>query len=149
LLVFCLTYADFVHVQADARSVRSVLVARSHPVGQQLEPSSRASFELLVVGPDDRGVPEAMVEFCTSPKPEPKSVRHGDFVRTATYGSYVRAASDGRIVLSVPAAATRRLNLSIKTDGFGPYWTGWDSSPTSGVMPAKIALELPGSQISV
>jgi protocatechuate 3,4-dioxygenase beta subunit len=101
----------------------------------------RKSFELTVVDPGDHPVAGAVVEIRMRPKPTAEWVQHGQYGRQATYGAFLRTAADGRIVLSLPAA-TRRLNVSIKTDGFGPYWSGWDGTPTGGDLPDSFTAHL-------
>ena len=135
------------------RSIRSllslVLVATAvigTAIGEQPQLKSpdpdRKSFELRVVDPDDQPVAGAVVEIRTRPKPTAEWVRHGQFDRQASYGAFLRTADDGRIVLSLPAASARRLDVSIKTDGYGPYWSGWNGSPTSGDLPDSFTAHL-------
>ncbi len=135
------------------RSIRSllplVLVATAvigTAIGEQPQLKSpdpdRKSFELTVVDPDDQPVAGAVVEIRTRPKLTAEWVLHGQFDHQASYGAFLRTADDGRIVLSLPAASARRLDVSIKTDGYGPYWSGWNGSPTSGDLPDSFTARL-------
>lgn len=109
-------------------------------------PTATQRFELIVVGPNKKPVPNALVQIRTRPKPNETWVQHGRFDRSASYGGFVRTADDGKLVLLVPKRAAQRLDVSIKTPGYAPYWTGWSTSPTSGPLPETFTARLDAGQ---
>ncbi len=115
--------------------------SRSKVWSQETNEESQ-SFSLLVLGPDSQPVSNAKVEVRTRPAPDDSWVQNGEFVRSAKYGSFVKTDSEGRIVLTVPRKAARRLNISIQTDGFAPYWTGWSAAPSKTPLPKEFTAML-------
>ena len=98
-------------------------------------------FELLVVGPDRKAVPNALVEIRTDPLPLAEQVLVGQFSRKANYGTLFIADGAGRLVIKL-AAETKRFEASIITPGYGPYWASWTSENESQQIPAQFTAEL-------
>lgn len=99
------------------------------------------AFELRVVGPDGRPIPEAAVELRTSPIPMAEQVRRGKFVRKGSYGAFVSTDAEGRLVVALPKMPSR-LNVNITTPGYGPYWAGWSSDSHAQPIPPRFTAEL-------
>ena len=96
--------------------------ASDAPPSVSSEPSAPAKqFTLDIVDPDGKPVPGASVEIRTSPIPEANQILEGEFVRKSNYGSFAKTDSNGRLVVTFPHKPAR-LNFSIKTPGYGPYW---------------------------
>jgi RNA polymerase sigma factor (sigma-70 family) len=100
-----------------------------------------ATLELRVVGPDRKPVPRAEIEIATETAPNASQVRRGTFVRTGSYGAYVRTDEEGRLVLDMPRAP-ENFNLYMTVPGFGPYWAGWTSETHAQPIPFELTAEL-------
>ena len=107
-------------------------VARA-PLGEQ--------FELQVVGPGGKPIPDALVELRTSPAPTAEQIRQGKFVRKASYGSFVTADAEGRVVVTFPRTPTR-LDVHITTPGYGPYRAAWSPESHGQSPPPRFTAEL-------
>jgi hypothetical protein len=108
--------------------------------GDEVEATTEQTFELRVVGPDGKHVPEASVELRTNPIPTAEQISLGKFVRTGTYGAFATTDGQGRLLMKLPRTQ-RDLDVSIATPGYGPYWASW-SADNSEVMPATFTAEL-------
>ena len=89
--------------------------------GGNIQESLANQFALTIVDAVGKPVAGSMVEIRTSPIPEADQILQGKFVSKSTYGSFARADENGRLVVSLPDKPDR-LNFSIKTPGYGPYW---------------------------
>jgi beta-lactamase regulating signal transducer with metallopeptidase domain len=98
-------------------------------------------FELHVVGPDGKPVPEAIVHIRTSPAPTANWIRHGKFVRHGSYGAFLSADGEGRLALALPRVPTD-FDVDITTPGFGPYWASWSSNAHDEAIPRKFTAQL-------
>lgn len=98
------------------------------------------TFELRIVGPDGKPVPEASVELRTRPLPEAEQILRGRFVRKGPSGTFATADAEGRLIVKF-AEMPRDFAAKIVTAGFGPYWAAW-SSENSEPMPADFTAEL-------
>lgn len=98
-------------------------------------------FELLVVGPAGKPVPEALVELRGDPLPTAEQIQRGTFVRKSRYGTFVKADAQGRVTVKLPAEP-KRFNVSISTAGYGPYWAAWSSEDHEDPIPARFTAEL-------
>jgi BlaR1 peptidase M56/Carboxypeptidase regulatory-like domain len=116
----------------EAREPKAADVPRV-PVEQQ--------FELRVVGPGGKPVPDAIVELRTSPAPTAEQIRQGKFVRKATYGPIVTADAEGRLLVAFPRMPTD-LNVNITTPGYGPYWADWSADDHGPSVPPRFTAEL-------
>ncbi|MHC5541801.1 carboxypeptidase-like regulatory domain-containing protein, partial [Singulisphaera rosea] len=103
--------------------------------------SAVTTFELRVVGPDRKPVPEAHVEIRTTPLPEVSDVLVGRFVGKRTYGTDIRSDGDGRVVIRRPKPRVA-LNANITPPGYGPYWAAWSAEQPTLEVPARFTAEL-------
>ncbi len=99
------------------------------------------TFELLVVGPDGKPVPEASVEIRTSPLPTAEQIAEGKFVRKGPYGAFATTDDQGRLVVKLPRTP-KNFDVNITTPGYGPYWAGWSSESHPQPVPARFTAEL-------
>jgi beta-lactamase regulating signal transducer with metallopeptidase domain/protocatechuate 3,4-dioxygenase beta subunit len=98
-------------------------------------------FRLKVVGPDGAPVPNAAIEIRTRPAPTGKQIHRGQFVRRGTYGTFAKTDKEARLTLTLPRRP-KRLNISIKQPGYGPYWAGWDSTIHPQAIPLEFTAKL-------
>jgi hypothetical protein len=98
-------------------------------------------FELRVVGPDGKPIPEALVELRTSPSPTAKQIHKGAFVRQSSYGTFVATDAQGNLVVTLLKAPTD-FGVFITTPGYGPYWAGWSSESHAQPIPPRFTAEL-------
>lgn len=87
-------------------------------------------FQLNVVDPEGKPVPDTTVEIRSDPAPTADQILRGEFLRDATYGPFVKTSAKGELVFRTPHHM-KRFNLSIKAPGYAPYWASWpvDSIP--------------------
>jgi Carboxypeptidase regulatory-like domain len=100
------------------------------------------TFELHVVGPDGKPVPEALVHFRTEPAPTAEQVRLGKFIRKTTYGTYARTNPEGNLILELANTSPTSFDLDITTPGYGPYWASWSSETHQEAIPPRFTAEL-------
>jgi beta-lactamase regulating signal transducer with metallopeptidase domain len=98
-------------------------------------------FELLVVGPGGKPIPEAVVELRTNPGLTDEQIRHGKLVKRGSYGAFVATDSLGRLTVKHPSAPTY-FEVFIRIPGFGPYWAGWSSESHAQPIPSRFTAEL-------
>jgi beta-lactamase regulating signal transducer with metallopeptidase domain len=115
------------------------LQAKPDPVEALI--SDTGEFELRVVGPDGKPVPEAQVELRISPHPTAEHIRRGKYVKTSTYGPYAKTDAEGRLVIAVPQKPSR-FDMDITTPGYAPYWAGWTNEGQTQPIPARFTAEL-------
>jgi uncharacterized GH25 family protein len=113
--------------------------AQTVPINKGTETTQ--PFELQVVGPDGKPVPEAMVVFRTPLAPVPKPIERGEMARPGAYGMTVKADGEGRLVVLLPAQP-QRFVLMIQHPGYGPYWAAWESHGQPIRVPPKFVAEL-------
>ncbi len=82
-------------------------------------------FELTVVGPDGKPIPEAQAEFRTPSVLVGESIKRGELVRKHDYGVIVKSDASGQMTVALAG----RITLFISQPGFAPYWGEWDSPP--------------------
>jgi protocatechuate 3,4-dioxygenase beta subunit len=102
------------------------------------------SFELIVVGPHGERVPRAGVEVRSPYKKW--QVKVGEVVRGGTYGVFMQADEQGRLVLVLPQEKIGFLNLSIEAPGYGLFWAAWSFSQKSEKLPQSYTAHLDGGQ---
>ncbi len=100
------------------------------------------SLALTIVGPDDRPVPKAKLEIRLSPVPKEWKFHRGTFQKASRYGGMAETDDEGRAHFDLPEGATKRLNISIITPGFAPFWAGWNGDETGDVIPARETIRL-------
>ena len=98
-------------------------------------------FELRVVGPGGKSIPDAEVELRISPQPTADQILKGKFVRPGPYGAIVATDGDGRLVVKLPPAP-KSFDVFITIPGYGPYWAGWTSESHAQPIPPLLTAEL-------
>jgi RNA polymerase sigma factor (sigma-70 family) len=98
-------------------------------------------FDLKVVGPNGKPVPNAEVEIRSEPSIMDEQIRRGSFVKNHAYGTVTKVDGDGRLVLKLPKVPTS-FQVFITISGYGPYWTGWSSDEHQEPIPARFTAEL-------
>jgi hypothetical protein len=101
-------------------------------------------FELQVVGPDGKPVPEVVVGIRIDPPLRlGKQITRGTVARMGGYQTDVKADADGRVALEFPPNP-KRFIVSIVQPGYGPYWAEWSSAEHPERIPASFSAELAG-----
>ena len=103
--------------------------------------TNQSGFELRVVGPDGKPIAEALVHVRTNPVPTADQIRHGKFLRQGSYGAFLMADGDGRLVIDLPQVP-KSLDVDITTPGYGPYWASWSSENHDEVIPSTFTAVL-------
>jgi beta-lactamase regulating signal transducer with metallopeptidase domain len=98
-------------------------------------------FELSVVGPDGKPIPETLVEIRTNRVLTTEQVRRGKYVKRAAYGTLVATDTQGQLVVALPPAPDH-FNIKITIPGFGPYWAAWSSENHKQPIPPRFTAEL-------
>ena len=112
------------------------------PAASSEVPAARAQdFELHVVGPDGKAVPEAVVQLRADSLPTAQQIRKGKFIRQQSYGIFVATDALGRLVVELPHAP-ERFDVFITIPGYGPYWAGWSSETHAQSIPRRFSAEL-------
>ncbi|MCA9023341.1 MAG: M56 family metallopeptidase, partial [Planctomycetaceae bacterium] len=99
------------------------------------------TFRLNVVDPAGKPVPHALIEARTSPAITAEQIQRGEYVRTSTYGPFVKTDDKGVLQLTIPPRPGR-FNLSIQQPGYAPYWAGWSSSEQPETIPGEFTAQL-------
>ncbi|HBL44464.1 carboxypeptidase regulatory-like domain-containing protein [Gimesia sp.] len=97
---------------------------------------SLRQFQLNVVDPDGKPVPDTTVEIRSDPAPTAEHILRGEYLRDATYGPFVKTNDKGELLFRIPLQM-KRFNLSIKKPGYAPYWAGWSSYEHPESIPAE------------
>ena len=119
--------------------VRRPMADSAPPKESEAASTNEDRFELLVVGPDGKPAPRALVGVRTKPAPTAKQIVVGEYVRATTIGPFVRTNAAGRLVIQLPREQPRGFNLNITTAGYGPYWATWGADET---IPSRFVAEL-------
>jgi uncharacterized GH25 family protein len=98
-------------------------------------------FELQVVTPEGKPVPQTVVEIRTHPSLSREQIRIGQFVKRKPYGATVKTDDTGRLSMRI-AAPSKGLAVHIEQPGFGPYWAAWDGENHRADIPAKFTAQL-------
>lgn len=109
--------------------------------GDEAVAKGEPSFELHVVGPDGKPVPEAVAEIRTRPALSAEQIRRGTFVKQGPYGTFVKADAEGCLVVRL-LQAPGGFDVSIKAPGYGPYWAAWSSEAHAEPVPSRFTAEL-------
>ena len=94
------------------------------------------AFELAVVGPDRKPIPNANVDFRTSPAPTAEQVIIGKFGKKANYGSLVTTDDNGLLKVN-STRPPKQLWLYIITPGYGPFAARWSPNDTGQLIPGN------------
>jgi Carboxypeptidase regulatory-like domain len=98
-------------------------------------------FDLSVVGPDGKAVPEITVEVRGEPPVKAEQIRAGRVLRQGTNGLFVTSTAHGRLALALPANPTR-FEVLIATRGYAPYRAAWNSEDNPDPVPPAFTAEL-------
>ena len=98
-------------------------------------------FELQVVGPNGKPIPDALVELRTNPSRAAEQVHRGKFVKRGSNRTLVATDAQGNLVVTLPNAPTD-FGVFITTPGYGPYWAGWSSESHAQPVPPRFTAEL-------
>jgi uncharacterized GH25 family protein len=99
------------------------------------------AFDLRIVTPDGKPLPEVKVELRTSPVIEASQIRTGKYVRRSRTGVSVKADGEGHLVFE-RAAEPKRFDLYVQIPGYAPYWAGWDLRSKSEPIPDSLTIKL-------
>src|SRR5579885_2565434 len=80
-----------------------------------------STFELHIVGPDGKPVPNAKIDVRSTPRLQAEQVRIGKFERKGRYGVDITADANGRILFVRPAGL-QWFDILIEIPGYAPYW---------------------------
>ncbi len=127
------------HVRAGEAAVPGQQGAQATPAAAPGK--NESGFELRVVGPDGKPIAEALVHVRTNPVPTAEQIRHGKFLRKGSYGAFLMADGEGRLVIDLPQMPTS-LDVDITTPGYGPYWASWSSETHDEVIPSTFTATL-------
>jgi beta-lactamase regulating signal transducer with metallopeptidase domain len=116
---------------------------QADPTGPKEEAPANDSqeFELQVVGPGGKPIPEARVEVHTDPAPTAEQVHEGKLVRRDSYLATLVTDVQGRLAIKTKRAPTS-FDVYITTPGYGPYWAGWSSESHVQPIPSRFTAEL-------
>src|SRR5579872_497386 len=87
-------------------------------------------FDLRIVGPDGKPVPEAKIELRVTPVIQAAQLHRGKYLRRMRYAATATADADGRLSFERPANP-KRFDLFVRLPGYTPYWAGWSLSSNS------------------
>jgi uncharacterized GH25 family protein len=119
---------------------------RPNAAGVKSKPASAPEsatpvFDLRIVGPDGKSVPEAKIELRTTPVIQANQIHRGKFLRRMRYAATATADADGRLSFERPAEP-KRFDLYVTIPGYAPYWAGWSLTSNSEPIPASLTIKL-------
>jgi protocatechuate 3,4-dioxygenase beta subunit len=100
---------------------------------------STTTFDLRIVDPDGKPVPDAKVNLSTQPPIDKVQVRAGKFLNKPRFGVNLLSDADGRVVVERPPHL-EYLNFRIHKPGYGYYWS-WSTKPETVLAPLTVKLE--------
>jgi uncharacterized GH25 family protein len=102
-------------------------------------PESSATFDLRIVGPDDKPLADASVNLRSEPALDKACVKAGTFVTKSRFGIYIRSGADGRVAVERPSRC-ESLNLTIRKSGYATYMASWRGAadPIPATFTAKL-----------
>jgi len=114
-----------------------------HSAAQSAAPAANGNkqFEIFVVGPDGKAVPDAAIEIRGDVPLAENELLRGHFVKKKSYGTEFKADPDGRLAVRLPKQP-ERFQVGINLPGFGPYWAQWGRSQA---IPERFTAELDGA----
>jgi Carboxypeptidase regulatory-like domain len=87
-------------------------------------PEPSATFDLRIVGPDDKPLSDASVNVRSVPPLDKGCVKAGTFVTKSRFGIYIRSGAEGRVAFERPSPC-ESLNLTIRKSGYATYMASW------------------------
>ena len=99
------------------------------------------SFDLRIVGPDRKPIPNAVVQLRGGTRPEREQITVGTYDRKGPYGTFMKTDGEGRLVFKTPTLSGS-FDLFIEQPGFGPYCGRWSFGENSEPIPARFTAEL-------
>lgn len=143
---FAVVSSPFAHAE-DKPAENPAKAPVSEPSKEQPKaPNSETSkpqfqFEVLVVGPDGKPIPEARIEVRTNQLPKADQILIGKFAAKKRYAVDVTADAKGRMKLGL-AKKPKSFVINITTPGYAPYWADWSSYEHSVEIPERFTAEL-------
>jgi hypothetical protein len=104
---------------------------------------SIATFDLRIVGPDGKPIPDAQVELRSEPYLLTDQFRSGKLLSRSRGGMILQADAGGRLVFQRPAHLDR-LDIFIEMPGYAPYWGGMGSQDEFRANPRGIHRQVAG-----
>src|SRR5580704_5288901 len=105
-------------LRADDGKPATALPASKTPV---VAAQAVAPFDLRIVGPDDKPVPDARVTLFMTPRPDDVRLRAGTLINKSRGGLVLKSDAEGRVAVERPARLDY-LNYQIRAPGYGYYW---------------------------
>jgi uncharacterized GH25 family protein len=102
---------------------------------------NQATFDLRIVGPDGKPIPEAKVELRSTPAFQAAQIRCGTVLKRMGFGTTIKSDIGGRIAFDRPVPL-ERLDIFITIPGYAPYWAGWNLKANSEPIPAELTAKL-------
>jgi protocatechuate 3,4-dioxygenase beta subunit len=100
-----------------------------------------APFDLRILGPDGKPLPEAKVELRSTPVIQADQIHRGKYLRRVRSAATATADADGRLVFERPTDL-KRFDLYVKIAGYAPYWAGWSHTDNSEPIPGELTVKL-------
>ncbi|QEH38048.1 ECF RNA polymerase sigma factor SigE [Aquisphaera giovannonii] len=113
----------------------------AEPLPQDAPAEKPRTFEVRVVGPGGKAIPEATVEFQTTPSLGEELVRRGTFVPRNGYGTEMKADGDGVVLVELPRGL-KGLEVFVKKRGYGRYFAGWSAEEHQVAIPDRLTADL-------
>jgi uncharacterized GH25 family protein len=102
--------------------------------------AARRPFELTILGPDSKPVPNIAVEFRTKVI-KPEHVLRGAYSKRGRYGVYILSDAKGVLLLTCPVTPGN-FNLYIEQPGYAPYWAEWNRNEQADEIPESFTIRL-------
>jgi protocatechuate 3,4-dioxygenase beta subunit len=102
---------------------------------------SACTFDLRVVGPGGKPLPDVQVDVLSEPRIGTGQLRRGKFVSEASSAVTLQSDGDGRMAFEGPAG-WNRLALYIDAPGYARYWRAWQPYLHSEPIPAELTAKL-------
>jgi uncharacterized GH25 family protein len=101
-----------------------------------------ATFDLRIVDPDGKPIPDAKVNLSTQPPIDKVRLKAGKFLNKPRFGVNLMSDADGRVAVECPAHLDY-LNFRIHKPGFGFYWSPQNpqGKPEALLAPVTVKLE--------
>ncbi len=112
------------------------------PTAGAQDRAASKTFELTVVGPDGKPVPQARLDIRLSPAPKQWVFPSGKLVRKSNYGALAETDDQGHATFELPTQPVHSLNIGILTPGFAPFWARWDVNDKGAVLPDQETIRL-------